>query len=249
MKKVGIIAGATGGVGGSLSRELAKQGDDLVLFGKDELQLEEIKNEIQCMVKNIEIITEIINFEKPVEEEVKNKFSKIFDKFGRIDYLVNCIGLCVWYPIEEMPLTLWNNIISINLTSTYLLNKYAVIYMKKQKKGTIINISSTAGKKGAPYSSAYCASKFGVIGISYSLAEEVAKYGIKIIVLVPSDIKTDFVKKGISQSSAIVKEYAKKKYLGRNGMRSESIAKYVISLLDLPDDILIKETIMKSGGK
>ncbi|MEA3229657.1 MAG: SDR family oxidoreductase [archaeon] len=244
MNKVCIIAGATGGVGKTLSGYMAQCGYDLALFGKDRRQLEKTKDEIQAKVKNVKIITEIADFEKPAEEEIKDSFSRIIDRFKKIDCLVNCIGLCAWHPIEEMPLAVWDNIISINLTSTYLLNRYAVIYMKKQKKGVIINISSTAGKKGAPNSSAYCASKFGVVGLSYSLAEEVADDGIKVIVLVPGAIKTDFVRKGISKSSSSGKEYAGKRYLKGKGVSSESIAECIVQLLKLSDNIMIKEVIL-----
>jgi 3-oxoacyl-[acyl-carrier protein] reductase len=244
MKRIGVIAGATGGVGKILSEKLAKKGDTLVLIAKDMSKLERIKNEIQMKIKNTNIFTDAVDFEESDEEKVKHIFLKYYDKFGKIDYLINCIGFCSWYPVEDMPLKIWDKVISINLKSTFLLSKYAVLYMKKQKSGTIINISSVAGKKGAPYSSAYCASKFGIIGFSKSLTEEVSKDGIKVIVVIPSTIMTDFVKKGVLLSPDPLKKYVEEKYINKPGITPSNFANLVVSLLDLSNEIPIKEVIV-----
>lgn len=140
----------------------------------------------------------------------------------------------------------WNNILNVNLTGMFLLCKYATIYMKKQNKGIIINISSIAGKKGAAYSTAYCTSKFGVLGLSYSMAEELKIFGIKVIAVILGSIDTNFVKKAISNSSKHLMDYIIENYLHGDKMKPEKVADEIIFLLDSPPNLSINEIIIKA---
>ena len=246
MKEVTIIAGATGGLGKAVAKEAAKRGHNLVLIAKDIRKLENLNSEILQKTRDVEILCYVVDIGKITEEEIKKIFSEIYSKLGRIDYLINCIGIGGWWQIEEISLKIWNDIITINATGAFLLSKYASICMKKQNKGIIINVSSIAGKKGAQYSSAYCASKFSIVGFSYALAEELNKYGIKVIVVILGGIDTEFVRKAISNSSPILTKYIQQNYLHRNdSMKTQQVAKVILSLIDLPKDVSINEIVIK----
>ncbi len=245
MKEVTIIAGATGGLGSAVTREASRRGNNLILIAKDANMLDQIKNEILQKTKDIKIIYYVVDITKTTDEEIRQIFSEIYSKYERIDHLINCTGIGGWWPIEDTSLQIWNDIININVTGAFLLCKHATVYMKKQNRGVIINVSSIAGKKGAPYASAYCASKFSLVGLSYALSEELNKYGIKVIVVIPGGIDTDFVRKALSNSSSVLASYIKHNYLQCNGMKAQQVAKIILSLLDLPEDISINELIVK----
>jgi len=246
MKEVIIIAGATGGVGNSLVNKAVIRDYNVVLIAKDEIMLKNLVYEIYQEKKDIEIVSYIIDIRKTSELEIENIFFEIYSKFGRIDYLINSIGMGIWCPIEETTLKTWNNILNVNLTGMFLLCKNATIYMKKQNKGIIINISSIAGKKGAAYSTAYCASKFGVLGLSYSMAEELKIFGIKVIAVILGGTDTNFVKKAISNSSQNLMDYIIENYLDVDKMKPEKVAEEIIFLLDSPHNLYINEIIIKA---
>ena len=246
MNEVIIVAGATGGIGNSLVKKAVKKGYNVVLIAKNKIMLDILVNEIFQENKDVEIISYIVDFEKTSELEIENIFIEIYSKFGRIDYLINSIGKGIWWPIDETPLTIWSNILYVNLTGMFLLCKYAIIYMKKQKKGLIVNISSIAGKKGAPYSTAYCASKFGVVGLSYAMAEELEIFNIKVIVVIVGGIDTDFVIKAVSNSSPKLKDYIYENYLDTDKMKPEKVANDILLLLDSEPDLPNNEIIIRN---
>lgn len=247
MSNVSIIAGATGGIGSSLALELAKRRHELALVGKDKEKLINLQKKIHETYNN-GVIIKVIDFNEPKESSVKTFFEKVVDNFGKIDNLINCIGICAWQKIEDLPLELWNKILSINLTTSFLLNKYSILYMKKQKKGSIINISSVAGKKGAPYSSAYCAAKAGAILLSQSLAEEVTKEGIKVISLILGSVNTNFIQKGLNISDENLEEYIIQKYSKDARIEPKELSIFIANLIESSDNIMFKEIVMKPGG-
>jgi len=129
------------------------------------------------------------------EESVENAVEEIIKKFGKIDVLVNNAGITSDNLMLRMSLDEWNKVININLTGTFICSKYVSRYMVKQKSGKIINMSSVIGIRGNTGQCNYSASKAGVIGLTKSLARELASRNINVNAIAPGYIETEMTKK------------------------------------------------------
>ncbi len=123
--------------------------------------------------------------------EIENVIRNVLEDFGTIDVLVNNAGIWKEAAIDTMTLEEWNEMMNVNLTSTYLITKLIVPGMKKNKFGRIINIASTAGQRGEAYHSHYAASKGGMISLTKSLASELGQYNITVNCVAPGWVVTD----------------------------------------------------------
>ncbi|MBK9097758.1 MAG: 3-oxoacyl-ACP reductase FabG [bacterium] len=130
-----------------------------------------------------------MNLNEPAS--IEKSLTAILDDFGNIDILVNNGGIWKEAAIDEMTLEQWNETMNINLTSTYLLTKFVVPWMKKNNYGRIINIASTAGQRGEAFHSHYAASKGGMISLTKSLASELGKHNITVNCVAPGWVITD----------------------------------------------------------
>lgn len=157
--------------------------------------------------------------------DVRDAVEKTLENFGHIDVLVNNAGVGYGLtPVTEFPDEKWHETIDTNLTGVYYFTKAVIPVMKIQKSGIIINVSSGAGRHGIGGLSAYCASKFGVIGLTESVAEEVEQYGIKVIALCPGGIDTE-MHRAISP-----------KHEPEGLLTPEEVAQKILSLSDPDDD-------------
>ena len=174
--KVVLITGGYTALGRALAGGFAKAGADLGLIARTPEKLEEAARDLRALgVRAIPLVADITD-----EAQVVAAFAKAKRELGRIDVLVNNTGLPgAIMPVEEMDLREWNSIIATNLTGAMLCCREAVRQMRTQGGGAIVNIGSTAGKRGVPFSSAYSASKAGLIALTQALAQEVGKKGIR----------------------------------------------------------------------
>lgn len=175
--KVVLVTGGYTALGRALAGGFARAGADLGLIARTQNKLEEAAKDMRALgVKALPLVADITD-----EAQVVSAFARARRELGRIDVLVNNTGLPgVIMPVEQMDLTEWNTIIGTNLTGAMLCCREAVRHMGAQGGGAIINIGSSAGKRGVPFSSAYSASKFGLIGLTQALAQEVGKKGIRV---------------------------------------------------------------------
>lgn len=186
--RVAIITGATRGIGRACARTFHDAGYKVTLFGRDLELLTRVAEELHSRDEDVLTVRGDVREQKAVEDTVQ----RTVRSFGRIDVLVNNAGVAYGLiPLVDFPDEKWHETIDTNLTGVYYFTKAVIPVMRAQGSGVIINVSSGAGRHGIGGFAAYCASKFGVIGFTESVAEEVGAHGIKVIALCPGGVDTD----------------------------------------------------------
>ncbi|MFC1908670.1 SDR family NAD(P)-dependent oxidoreductase [Chloroflexota bacterium] len=270
--KVALVTGAASkrGFGRTIANRLATEGADVIITSRSTVSshdedctrdwkgLDSLVEEIQALGRRTLAITCDITKSDQVNRMVK----EAIEKFGQIDILVNNAGVHLFGKIENVTDEIWNTCIAINLSGTFFCSRAVAREMiKRNNGGRIINISSIAGKQGVGFGdSAYCASKFGVTGLTQSLALELATYGIVVNAVCPTladtDIGIDRHKKQ-SQSEGVSLQEVKDRLfnskiqsipLGRltNG---NDIAKAVAFLASEEANFITGQSINVSGGE
>lgn len=188
--KIALITGGSRGIGKAIALALAEEGVNVAITGRNEEKLKAVVQEIeQKGVKSAYAVFDITS-----KTEVYGALEKLQKDFGKIDILVNNAGIATFGGILEMEDEKWEEIVKTNLFGAYYVIKAVVPSMVERKTGDIINISSTAGLKGNAMTSAYSASKFGLIGMSESMMLELRKQNIRVTTLMPSTIASDMSK-------------------------------------------------------
>lgn len=180
--KVVVVTGSTSGLGLELAKAFIKEGAQVVISGREQANSDTVAQELGAFACAADVTK---------EAEVKALASQIVAKFGRIDVWVNNAG--VWFPhcpIEELEMEHARTMIEVNLYGTMHGSRAALIEMRKQNSGAIVNILSTSALTGRPGSAAYCASKFAASGFTKSLQMEVAASGIQAIGVYPGGMQT-----------------------------------------------------------
>lgn len=196
--QVAVITGASGGIGQACALRFAQEGANVTC-----LDVSDAANEAtaaQCRAEGVETLALHCNVTDP--ESIKAAVEATMSKWGRVDILVAAAGIYSGSPLVEVPLKQWQRLIDVNLTGVFLCNQAVVPIMMAQKSGSIINISSMAGKTSWPASAEYSASKSGVIGLTRSVAMELAPFGATANAICPGNTATDMVRNVASQVGA-----------------------------------------------
>ncbi len=240
-KRAAIVTGASRGIGRSIALSLAESGADLVINGNNLEALQSLKKEIEGLNRGCIIVRgDVADYE--LSEEMAQVCKK---NYGKIDILVNNAGINSRYPFLELPLEEWKRMMDVNLNGVFYTCRAVLPYMVEQKSGSVINISSTAGKTAhATASISYGASKAAVNSMTQKLAYEMGQYHIRVNGVCPGPILTDM-------SSQWTEEYKKtvtgKIPLGRLGT-TENVADVVVFLASDMADFITGETINVNGG-
>ena len=235
-KKNIIITGATGGIGNSIIEKLDKLGANILASGTKISKLEELKNKY----KNIKTFMFDISQSEKIEEFIDNATKDL----GGLDCIVNNAGITQDNLTIRMSLEEWKKVIDINLTSTFLMSKFAIKKMLKNKKGKIINITSVVGHTGNLGQANYTASKAGIVAMSKSLAIEYGKKNINVNCISPGFIKTAMTDKIDEKfKEAILSKIPS----GRLGS-PEDIANAVLFLASDDSNYINGETLHVNGG-
>ncbi|PRA73755.1 3-ketoacyl-ACP reductase, partial [Peribacillus simplex] len=185
--KTALITGAGRGIGRATAIALAKEGVHLGLIGLTMSNLEKVTAELEQYDVNVSAATADVANLEAVHQAVEH----IKSDLGSIDILINNAGIAKFGGFLDLTPEEWENIIQVNLMGVYNVTRAVLPDMIERKSGDIVNISSTAGQKGAPVTSAYSASKFAVLGLTESLMLEVRKHNIRVTALTPSTVATD----------------------------------------------------------
>lgn len=185
--KTAIITGAGRGIGRATAIAFAKEGINLGLVGTTRANLEKVAAEVTEYDVQVTIATADVSD----NESVISAVEAIKSERGAIDILINNAGIGKFGKFLELSPEEFKNMIDVNLMGAYYVTRSVLPGMIEQNSGDIINISSTAGERGGAVTAAYSASKFGLIGLSDSLMQEVRKHNIRVTALTPSTVATD----------------------------------------------------------
>ena len=232
-----IVTGATGGIGHSIIKKLHGQGVNILASGTRVEKLEELKKNFN----NIKTLKFDISQSENVEAFIENASKELDDN---IDCIVNNAGITQDNLAIRMNLDEWKKVIDINLTSTFLMCKFAIKRMLKNKNGKIINITSVVGHTGNLGQSNYTASKAGIIAMSKSLAMEYAKKNININCISPGFIKTAMTDKIDEKYKESIISKIPSARLGD----PDDIANAVLFLASNQSDYINGETLHVNGG-
>jgi 3-oxoacyl-[acyl-carrier protein] reductase len=216
--KTAIITGGTKGIGLAIARRLLEIGATVVLCARDENELARISAELNRAYpgKVVGIRCDVGNF-----EDVRKLFIDVENRFGGVDILINNAGIGSFTHVEQLSIDEWNRTIATNLTGVFCCCHEAIPQMKKRGGGYILNIGSLAGKEAFAGASAYCASKFGLVGFSEALMQEVRHDHIKVSYVMPGSVNTSFGRSGVQDPSTTWK------------LLPEDVAQIVIDLLEM----------------
>jgi len=225
-----LITGAAGGIGAATARALAGAGAHPVLVDREGAALDTLAAELgQAATAFPSDVTS--------ESEMARMASDTLEKHGRIDGLITAAGILrtggAPRPLADTSYEEWRTIIDVNLTGTFLANRAVLPAMLAQRQGDIINISSTSGRQGRAFDGPYSASKFGIIGLSESLAEEVQRDGVRVQTLLPDAVDTGLW----GQSGTVALK-------PRAMLAPDRVAAFILYLLGLPRDTFLLNPVI-----
>jgi 3-oxoacyl-[acyl-carrier protein] reductase len=189
-----LVTGSTRGIGKETTLLLLKKGLNVIISSRSQDSVDNVIEEILNKFPSKKEHILGLKCDVSKHSEVKTLVDVSVKRFGRIDVLVNNAGIVYFKSIMDTTEEEWDKIIDTNLKGVFLFTKEVLPYMSENKSGVIINVSSGAGKYGFPNLSAYCASKFGVIGLTESVAKEVTDYNVKIMAISPGGVDTKMIK-------------------------------------------------------
>ena len=236
-KKNIIVTGASGGIGNAIIKKLNEAGANILASGTRIEKLEELKKNYE----NIKILKFDISQNDKIEEFIENATNELG---GSLDGIVNNAGITQDNLAIRMNLDEWQKVININLTSTFLMSKFAIKKMLKNKSGKIVNITSVVGHTGNLGQANYTASKAGIVAMSKSLAIEYAKKNININCISPGFIKTAMTDKIDEKFKEVIISKIPSARLGE----PDDIANAVLFLSSDQSDYINGETLHVNGG-
>jgi 3-oxoacyl-[acyl-carrier protein] reductase len=236
-KKNIIVTGASGGIGNAIIKKLSESGANILASGTRIEKLEELKKNF----KGLKILKFDISQSDKIEEFIENATNELG---GSLDGLVNNAGITQDNLAIRMSLDEWQKVININLTSTFLMSKFAIKKMLKNKSGKIVNITSVVGHTGNLGQANYTASKAGIVAMSKSLAVEYAKKNININCISPGFIKTAMTDKIDDKFKEVIISKIPSARLGE----PDDIANAVLFLSSDQSNYINGETLHVNGG-
>jgi len=230
--QIALVTGASSGIGQSVAVELSRKGFEIVISSRNIDGL----NETKSLIDSIGGKSHIIQMDISNHESVKNLFIES-QKIGFVDVVINNAGLGKFDRIENISLEDWDMQINVNLRGAFLVTQAFSKPMIKNKKGMFVYINSVAGKKGYAFSSAYVTSKFGLLGFSKSMRNELREHNIKVISVHPGAVDTNFW-------NNVEGDFPRDEM-----MSSENVAKSITHAILAPENVVLEEIdIQRTAG-
>ncbi len=249
--KVALITGAGRGIGRAIAEVFAREGGTVAGADHDRSLLDGLGSSLARLgASHVELTCDVTH-----AGQVQEAVDAALAAFGTIDVLVNNAGVSYIVPFLQMSEGEWDRTIEVNLRGTYLFCRAVLPHMVSRGRGKIINMSSQSGKKGASHYAAYCASKFGIIGLTQSLALEFAPHGITVNAVCPGVVLTpmwesmlpDYARK-INRRPAEVKRYLESKVPMGRLAEADEVARVVLFLASEESNYMTGQAINVTGG-
>ncbi len=256
--RIAVVTGGGQGLGQAISYRLAREGCHVLVADLNEPAAIEtaeaiVKNEAETKRRAIAQKVDVTN-----EEQVRDMIDRAVREFGRLDLVIANAGILLSGETDQMPLETWQAVINVNLTGYFLTAKHAVRVMKAQKHGNIIQINSKSGKKGSAKNAAYAASKFGGIGLTQSLALELAELGIRVNSVCPgnlldSPLWVNSLYKQYARNLGITEEQVRQRYIDqvpmKRGCTYDDVCNVVVFLASDQSSYMTGQAINVTGGQ
>ncbi len=235
--KVVVITGASSGLGEAAARYLAAQGASLVLGARRADRIESLADELnRAGGKALAVATDVTD-----HTQVKALVDAAVQTYGRIDVMINNAGLMPHAPLERLKIDEWDRMIDVNIKGVLYGIAAALPYMKEQKSGHIINVSSVAGHKVTPAGAVYSATKHAVRALSEGLRQEVKPYRLRTTVISPGAVDTELPN---SISEADISDNVHKFYQ-EHAIPADSFARMVAFAISQPDEVDVNEILYR----
>ncbi|MBA7625877.1 3-oxoacyl-[acyl-carrier-protein] reductase FabG [subsurface metagenome] len=224
--KIAIVTGASKGIGRAIALRLAKEGANVVIADVDKDEGEKVAQMIREIGRDcLAVKCDVSNV-----QEVEDMVEKTMQKLGRIDILVNNAGVSSMAPMVELEEKDWDFNMDINAKGQFLCSRAVAKHMIKQRSGKIINNASLAAKRGARFLAHYSASKFAVLGLTYTMAIELAPYNITVNAVCPGIVETDMIRREWKWEGDI-------RGMTPDEVRNEVLGEILLGRLCQPEDV------------
>ena len=251
-EKVAIVTGAGGGIGRVIALRFAREGASVLIAGPTEKKIKAVERELRdAEATGLAVLTDVSD-----ETSVERMVSAALSEFGQIDILVNNAGIAgPTALVPDVSREDWDRTFAINLTGAFLCAKHSIPHMIKRPRGSIINITSIAGLQAYAFRSPYCASKWGMIGLTQTLAEECGRYNITVNAIAPGPVRGPRIERVIHDRAAEMKlpyEQVVAQYVDPTALKrmveEEDIAAMAVFLASDEGGNITGETLNISAG-
>ena len=227
--KVALVTGASRGIGCAIARALLDEGAHTFLVSRRREAVRKLAAAWNAAGGRAEALSADVTRER----EVYGLIARVKKCSGRLDILINNAGVFTYKPFEKTTLEDWRSNIDTNLTGTFLCTRAALPLLKRKRGGHILNIISVAGREAYENCSAYCASKFGALGLSRVLAEELRPFGTRVTAILPGPVRTKMIQKlGLRVPKGRILE-------------PEDVARAVVEALTQPQRASLEEIVLR----
>jgi NAD(P)-dependent dehydrogenase (short-subunit alcohol dehydrogenase family) len=186
--QVALVTGASSGLGRATAIALAYAGADVALLARSKQDLAQVEAEVgRAGGRALVLVADLAR-----SQELPGAVARVLEAFGRVDVLVNAAGTDMPGPVAELAVDDWDRVLAVNLDAPFVLAKAVFPHMRAAGHGTIVNVSSVAGKRGWANAAAYCASKFALTGLTQALAAEGKPHGIRACIVYPGAMATSW---------------------------------------------------------
>ena len=253
--RIAIVTGGAQGLGEAICLRLAKEGAHIIVADLNLEGAEKVAASIEHLSDRQALAVKVNVTD---EDQVQAMAQAAMSKFGRIDLLVSNAGVLISGAADEIPAARWRLVIDVNLVGYFLCARSVIPIMKDQKCGVIIQVNSKSGKKGSYKNSAYAASKFGGIGLTQSLALELAEYGVRVNAVCPgnlldSPLWTDSLYKQYAQNQGLTEEQIRQKYIDqvpmKRGCTYDDVNNVIVFLASDQSSYMTGQAVNVTGGQ
>lgn len=234
--RVAVVTGASAGIGWATAKALAAEGVMVVITARREERLRQLCDSIRGTGGEADLYSGDAALEKTAQATIALALSR----FGRLDIVINNAGQRNYKQVAETTIEEYDDLMNANMRSSFVFSRAAVPHLLKQRSGTILFISSIAGLQGYANEAVYCASKFAQVGFAQALDGELRPFGVKVGVICPGGVKTEFaIGKGRSEES-VASSYM---------MEAEEVAESVVFACAQPKNTRMTQTTIRHMGE